>query len=237
MSTYLDRVAEQTETDARDADVTANVVVCGGAPSQALSTHVALGAKAGVWRWCVLCRLLDWLVQRGHCELVLAPDYVAPRWVYVRAGVAFLAATLAGVAAARWVALALAAAILGGCGAQQARQARNWAPGRTLGDLESCMGVPAHVDERQGLAIAEWDYQEPPTTETIPLADLALLPVTLPISLATAGSITLARAGSCHAIATAQDGTVTGLRYSGDSDGLSGRDAVCAVIVRGCVRP
>jgi hypothetical protein len=107
MSDYLKRVEQQAETDARDADVTANVVVCGGPPGETVSMHAALGARAGVWRWCVLCRLLEWLVQRGHCEKTLDPNYVMPWWVYVRAALAFAAVTALAVGGVAWAAWAL----------------------------------------------------------------------------------------------------------------------------------
>jgi hypothetical protein len=130
----------------------------------------------------------------------------------------------------------LIALVLAGCAAHQARDAREWAAGRPLADLESCMGIPAHTDTRDGTTWAQWDYAEPPSTQTLPFADLALLPITLPISLASAGSASIASAGSCHAIATVRDGKVTALRYAGDDDGLTGPDAVCAPIVRRCLR-
>lgn len=132
----------------------------------------------------------------------------------------------------------LAALLLAGCGSQQALRARAWAAGRDIAELEACMGVPAHTDALgNGDRIAQWDYTEPATQTTLPLADLALLPLALPISLAGAGSVAINGSGSCHAIATVRDGHVTGLRYSGDNGGVSGRDAVCAPIVRECLQP
>jgi hypothetical protein len=55
---------------------------------------------------------------------------------------------------------------------------------------------------------------------------------------APAGSLLLTiGGGSCRAIAVVKDGVVTGLRYAGPGDSLSGRDAVCGTdIVRGCMR-
>ena len=131
---------------------------------------------------------------------------------------------------------ALIALAVAGCAAREAGEARAWAAGRALADLESCMGVPTRTDARDGLVWAEWDYSEPTTTQSIPFADIALLPVTLPVSLASAGSASIASAGSCHAIATVRDGRVTAFRYAGDDDGFAGRDAVCAPLVRGCLR-
>lgn len=97
MTDYLDRLAQQAKTDARDYDVTANVLT-GGEPGQTLSMRAALGARAGIWRWCVLCRLLDVLVQRNHCAETLGPSAVVPVSVYWRAGLCFAVATAAVIA-------------------------------------------------------------------------------------------------------------------------------------------
>lgn len=39
----------------------------GGDPDETISSRAARGARLGIWRYCVLCRLLD-LIDRGHCE-------------------------------------------------------------------------------------------------------------------------------------------------------------------------
>jgi hypothetical protein len=126
---------------------------------------------------------------------------------------------------------------LASCGAQQAREARTWAPGHTLADLEQCMGPPDKADVRDGTTVAMWSYVEPSRSMALPLADLALLPVSLPISLAGAGSTSPSTSGDCRAIATLRDWHVVSLRYAGADDGITGHDAVCAPIVRGCLRP
>ncbi|CAH2606497.1 conserved exported protein of unknown function (plasmid) [Rhodovastum atsumiense] len=132
----------------------------------------------------------------------------------------------------------VAVLLLTGCAARQAREARTWAVGRTLAELQSCMGVPDRTAPLpDGGLVAQWGRSEAATSASLPLfADLALLPVTWPISLASAGSVSVGSAASCRAIATVRGGRVESLRYAGDSDGVSGRDAVCAPVVRGCVR-
>ncbi|CAH2603238.1 conserved exported protein of unknown function [Rhodovastum atsumiense] len=126
---------------------------------------------------------------------------------------------------------------LAGCAARQAREARDWAAGRSLAELESCMGVPDRTDRQpDGVVIAQWDRAEAASSMTLPLLDLALLPVTLPVTLAGAGSVSVGAVASCRVIATVRGGRVDGLRYAGDSDGVGGRDAACAPLVRGCVR-
>jgi hypothetical protein len=136
----------------------------------------------------------------------------------------------------RVVTLGVAVVLLAGCSGWQAGAARRWAPGRALAELESCMGIPARVDARDGTTWAQWELTRPTSTQSLPFADLALLPVTLPISLVNAGSLSLASAGSCHAVATVRNGRVTDFHYAGDDDGLTGPDAVCAPLVRGCLR-
>jgi hypothetical protein len=108
---WLKNVETQIETDARDADATAGVVVLDNPAGMTVSLRAALGARSGEWRWCLFCRLLDVLVQRGHCEATLDPNAPVPWWVYSRAAVAFLAATLLALAALHWLVL-LAIAVL-----------------------------------------------------------------------------------------------------------------------------
>lgn len=121
--TYWDRLRDQLTRNVNDAkpvlrdyDVTANVLT-GGEPGQTLSTRAALGARAGIWRWCVLCRLLSWLVQRDHCEQTLDPNATVPASVYWRAGLCFAVATLAvlgvGGVALYWGVTAASAAAAG----------------------------------------------------------------------------------------------------------------------------
>lgn len=72
----------------RDGDVTINVAT-GGVIGQTVSMRAALGARQGIWRWCLFCRLLDVLVQRNHCAQTLDPNAVVPTSVYWRAALSF----------------------------------------------------------------------------------------------------------------------------------------------------
>jgi len=131
--------------------------------------------------------------------------------------------------------LACMALLLSGCAAQHAMEARRIFPGRSYSDLLTCLGPPAHASSlNDGGLIAEWESTDVGANTSIPLAELALLPITLPLSLS--GSISMSGAGYCHAIAHVEGGRVVTLRYSGASGGLSGRDAECLPIVRGCLR-
>lgn len=81
------------------------------------------------------------------------------------------------------------------------------------------------------------------TSVPIPFAVVAdmttmlIAPILAPLAGAGSVSVQVSAAGSCHAIATLRGDRVVQLRYSGPNGGLSGRDAVCAPIVRECLRP
>ena len=91
------------------------------------------------------------------------------------------------------------------------------------------MGVPTRTDA----AVREWDYAEPSASASLPLADLAMLPLTLPMS-ALAGSVSVGDSGTCRVIATVRGGIVLQVVLSGANVGLSGVGAVCLPVVRGC---
>lgn len=54
------------------ADQTLNAAL-GGSEDETISSRAGKGARAGVWHWCVLCRLLDWL-DPGHCRKSIEAD-------------------------------------------------------------------------------------------------------------------------------------------------------------------
>lgn len=54
------------------ADQTLNAAI-GGSEDETISSRAGKGARRGVWRYCLLCRLLD-LVDPGHCERSIEPD-------------------------------------------------------------------------------------------------------------------------------------------------------------------
>lgn len=138
------------------------------------------------------------------------------------------------------------AALLAGCASHEAQEVRTWATGRSIASLEQCAGKPSATDTLpDGSSIAQWDYTEPTTNTSLPvpvtfLADLTTF-IYAPILAAFAGVGTIStqwsNSGSCRAIATVRDGIVTRLRYAGPNGGLSGPDAVCAPILRECLRP
>jgi hypothetical protein len=132
----------------------------------------------------------------------------------------------------RAVALCL---LLAGCAGRQALDAQHWVPGHSLAEIESCMGTPAHTDRTDGAVIVQWEYKEGAATASLPLADLALLPIAVP--LAVVGSIPLNGQGWCNAVVTLRDGRAVSLRYAGNNDSLSGRHAQCAVLVKECLLP
>jgi hypothetical protein len=126
--------------------------------------------------------------------------------------------------------------LLSGCAAHQARQAQQSIVRGTMTDAEQCMGLPSQPAQRlpDGTTIAQWTYVEPPSTSSIPLAEIAMLPISLPLALT--GSLSIGSSGYCTAIARADaSGRLISFRYAGRGDGI-GHDALCAALVRGCLR-
>lgn len=54
------------------ADQTLNAAI-GGSEDETISSRAGKGAKRGIWRYCLLCRVLD-QVDPGHCERSIEPD-------------------------------------------------------------------------------------------------------------------------------------------------------------------
>jgi hypothetical protein len=125
--------------------------------------------------------------------------------------------------------------LLANCSPITARNARKMIVGHSLADVKECLGVPTHEEDlSNGDHLAEWDYTKSSQLASLPLSSLAMLPLSLPMSLA--GSVSINDNGTCKAILTIRSGKVVAMRYAGDSDSVSGRDSMCAPIVRGCVR-
>lgn len=69
-------------------------------------------------------------------------------------------------------------------------------------------------------------------TANVPMADLLLLPVMLPLSLTGAG-MSIGSDADCTAIATVRKGRIEVLHYTGADGGLLWPHAACKPIVRG----
>nr|WP_294864336.1 hypothetical protein [uncultured Pseudogulbenkiania sp.] len=54
------------------ADQTLNAAI-GGNEDETISSRAGKGARRGVWRYCLLCRLLD-QIDPGHCERSIEND-------------------------------------------------------------------------------------------------------------------------------------------------------------------
>ncbi|MBE9603425.1 hypothetical protein IAI18_00985 [Acetobacteraceae bacterium H6797] len=118
---------------------------------------------------------------------------------------------------------------LTGCGYSDSRlahQAQINMEGMSLVELQSCAGVPdkvSRIDEHT--QILTYNYKSDASGG---------IDVSLPI---VGGGYTLGGSGSnCNATFRVQDGRVASLFYSGNNDAPNGEDAVCAPIVRGCMR-
>ncbi|MBV8192498.1 MAG: hypothetical protein JOY64_16205 [Alphaproteobacteria bacterium] len=92
--------------------------------------------------------------------------------------------------------------------------------------LQSCAGIPTrtkHLDSRTELYSYENKYEK-----------TGGIDITLPII---GGGFSTGGSGSyCHAIVRIVDGKVVAVNYTGDDDDITGRNAICAPIVRGCLR-
>jgi hypothetical protein len=92
--------------------------------------------------------------------------------------------------------------------------------------LQSCAGIPTRtkqLDPRTELYSYEIKYEKTSGVQ-----------ITLPLI---GGGFSLGGSGSyCHAIVRVVDGRVVGVNYTGDNDDMIGKEAVCAPIVRGCLR-
>ncbi len=123
--------------------------------------------------------------------------------------------------------LILAVALLPLAGCETPAAFQEWARGRPLTDLESCMGVPDHEAHQGALSFAEWSAKRAAGNITVPLSDLALIPISWPISLATAGSVTMPNSDDCTVVATSgDDGLVQRVAYTGDRNGWRGKNTV-----------
>lgn len=58
------------------ADQTLNAAM-GGSEDETISSRAGKGAQRGVWRYCLLCWLLD-AVDPGHCKKSIEPDEGKP---------------------------------------------------------------------------------------------------------------------------------------------------------------
>lgn len=64
--------SQRTVRIAVGADQTLNAAL-GGSEDETISSRAGKGARAGVWHWCLLCRLLGW-IDPGHCERSIEAD-------------------------------------------------------------------------------------------------------------------------------------------------------------------
>jgi hypothetical protein len=130
---------------------------------------------------------------------------------------------------------AVIAVLLAGCASHEAGLARTALIGASYIDAKTCLGFPTRAETiEDGSLLAQWDYIETGDTAALPLSDLAALPITLPFAIA--GTVSINGSGNCHAIAHVVAGKITSFVYSGAAGVLSGPDARCHAIVRGCPR-
>lgn len=49
----------------------------GGSEDETISSRAGKGARRGIWHWCLLCRVLDW-IDKGHCARSIEADEGKP---------------------------------------------------------------------------------------------------------------------------------------------------------------
>ncbi|KMJ54978.1 hypothetical protein ACG97_01145 [Vogesella sp. EB] len=64
--------SQRTQRVAVALDQAANAAI-GGSEDETISSRAGKGARRGVWHWCLLCRVLDWL-DPGHCQKSIEAD-------------------------------------------------------------------------------------------------------------------------------------------------------------------
>jgi hypothetical protein len=118
--------------------------------------------------------------------------------------------------------------LVGACATahEVAEKGRQTIVGMDVDSLQSCAGIPTrtkHLNARTELYSYEIKYERTGGAQ-----------ITLPLI---GGGFSVGGGGSyCHAIVRVVDGRVVAVNYTGDDDDITGRDAVCAPIVRGCLR-
>jgi hypothetical protein len=115
------------------------------------------------------------------------------------------------------------AVLLAGCSvddAHLARRARTSLLGMNEVTLQTCMGAP---DEKSVLGNTEiLTYYATSTSSSN-------------FSIPIVGGIGFSNGGYCHTIIRLDNGTVTGVRYTGETRAFAAPDAYCAPSVGGCV--
>lgn len=134
----------------------------------------------------------------------------------------------------------LALVILSACASQQASRVAALAAGRPAADLERCLGAPTHKDTVAGVeenvastTVLEWDFSEKSSASTTVLD--AVLPPLQTLTNAVDSMLFPSADLQCRAVAGVQAGWVVSLTLSGDTSGISGPDAGCQPLTRGCL--
>lgn len=124
-------------------------------------------------------------------------------------------------------ALLLAMTLLAGCSIGQSRTAhtaRTRLLGATAPEIDACAGTPDHIE------------QFGPRSEFRTYAHDTSADSGFSITLPVIGGVSLGGGGYCRATFQMQDGRVTALRYAGDKDALLAPDALCAPLIKSCVK-
>ena len=117
--------------------------------------------------------------------------------------------------------LPLLALLVTSCAAHDAHTASRRLLGMSRLDMETCAGIPGHVETIGGELIASYTYE----------SKGAGLSMGLPLL----GTLSLSNAGQCTAVWRLSGDRVVSLRYTAAGGGFGGPDAACGALVRGCL--
>lgn len=124
--------------------------------------------------------------------------------------------------------------MLASCASQHAGEARDALIGQPFDIAMQCLGKPSDTAQLPGGGmIAQWAWSAPSSSASLPLEDLAILPISALSSMT--GSLSMSTSGDCKMMATIKEGLIVRIVYSGDSGSVSGENAFCAPMMRGCL--
>jgi hypothetical protein len=117
--------------------------------------------------------------------------------------------------------------LLSACSVQDSATARRAASsliGLSQMDLETCLGVPNRRDRLDQTSIFSYDGDA---------TNSGGLNLSMPIY----GGVSVAGGGNCHLVARLDNGRVTAIHYTGDTDAPLAPEAYCAPLVKSCLEP
>jgi hypothetical protein len=113
-----------------------------------------------------------------------------------------------------------------GCSVEDSRtaqRAESGLVGLSQPDLETCLGVPNRIQTFQ------------PRTTILSYDGTSTSSGGLSVTLPVVGGLSFSGGGYCHLVARLDDGKVTAIHYTGETNATFGSEAYCAPLVRSCL--